>query len=736
MYRRLKQVAGSWQLVVRAVVLTTSYWLLTTPAPAALTVSNGVGPTNVLTTSAFLTGAITGTNGYSAGGNVVTATVFYGQANGLTNAANWSSSTNIVATLTNGAVFTVRVTNLTSGVLYFYRTRATESNATAWASSSTNFFTTAGTPSPVTPGSSISLVVNTNGAVQAPTNFWAANAGTIAAIVGTVTPFNSNAANAIIGSTNALRIAAEVGLSNTLLSAAGAISNSLANTTNVIALSALKTSTGAALGYVPVYRGTAVVWEAQSGTQTNINLGTGVPIYRGAQLTTNKFASLASANSKLTITSDGTLITFTDAAIGNGEAGTLSAFTLTGNGTQTGSAPVWRQHSSDSGNGIVISNNVDGTFISSEVAGGLRPLALGGWGDISITNLHVPVNTGESEISLTPSGVSIGYDGTPSLTPFNDTISLPLTFRARDGDDNVHPLELRWYAAGGDLVATNLYTGQGFLVWSTGNDGGNAITTYSGDGSLRVVRSHVVNSAYGSNDTLSITVSNGTPLAKLALNDGSSLTGLVVTGYATTAQAVTISNIAVTASNLAASITSVGSATNCINCISNIVTAVSNTSGTNAFAFLNGTGTLTFGTVQAGQMSKSTNQNVFAGQTNLVTFTQSDTTTVYVVNNTATGSFSNLVAGLYNASGFVPIYGSGQSDLCLTTNGLLWIGLGEWDNYAGANATNGLPFSRRVWLPAGTVLGLGAKLSSTGTIIANTTWLTNAVHFRLEFINP
>lgn len=334
------------------------FLLLAHTARAALTVTTGVGATNVTATSAWLTGAVTATNGLT---NAVMARIYYGQSNGGTNTNSWASVVFFPVSFTNGAVFSTNITGLVSSRLYYYRVYATESNVAAWSATATNFTTLAGAPTAtVVVASSLSVMTGTNGAVVAPTNFWSANAATIAAIVGTVTPINSNAVNAIVSATNNATRAEIASASGTVYAAAvsitAALSNTLVNSTNLIALTALRTN-GASAGFVPVYRGTTVVWEAQSAGQINTNIGGGVGLFQANAGGTNQFRTLR-AGSGIEVTGDASNINVAVAntVLQNNDAGrTLYQPNLV-NVTLTGDATV-----SSGGAGLAVYNPADGT---------------------------------------------------------------------------------------------------------------------------------------------------------------------------------------------------------------------------------------------------------------------------------------------------------------------------------------------------------------------------------------
>jgi hypothetical protein len=95
---------------------------------------NSSGATNILTSSARLTGTLTATGGAPA-----QVTIFWGTANGGTNPTAWSNSISLGTQSTGDFGFTA--TNLAWGANYFYRSRAENSFGTSW-SPGTAVFTT------------------------------------------------------------------------------------------------------------------------------------------------------------------------------------------------------------------------------------------------------------------------------------------------------------------------------------------------------------------------------------------------------------------------------------------------------------------------------------------------------------------------------------------------------------------------------------------------------------------
>jgi hypothetical protein len=102
--------------------------------PAAPTVSNAGGATNVTSSSAHLCGDLT-----STGGTTTSVHVYWGTTDGGTDSEAWDSVIDMGA-LATGA-FSTQVTGLTASTTYYYRTYATNSAGEGWASSSASFST-------------------------------------------------------------------------------------------------------------------------------------------------------------------------------------------------------------------------------------------------------------------------------------------------------------------------------------------------------------------------------------------------------------------------------------------------------------------------------------------------------------------------------------------------------------------------------------------------------------------
>lgn len=138
-------------------------------APAATVVNNGTG-----TGLVSATGAIVGYGVVSTNTTNPVVIVWYGQNDGNSNAAWWTSSTNLGAKAVG--TNTVTLTNLTSGRFYYYRAGGYEgTNATNWASSTLSFWTVAGVPTNLPATVYRPVMVDTNGSLAAPTNFFGQN---------------------------------------------------------------------------------------------------------------------------------------------------------------------------------------------------------------------------------------------------------------------------------------------------------------------------------------------------------------------------------------------------------------------------------------------------------------------------------------------------------------------------------------------------------------------------------
>jgi len=98
------------------------------------TVTNGVGATNVTTTTARLNGNLT-----NDGGENCTVHIYWGTSDGVTNSSNWTNNEN-KGVLANGTFYT-DISNLTLNTTYYYRCYANNSAGSDWADSTANFTT-------------------------------------------------------------------------------------------------------------------------------------------------------------------------------------------------------------------------------------------------------------------------------------------------------------------------------------------------------------------------------------------------------------------------------------------------------------------------------------------------------------------------------------------------------------------------------------------------------------------
>jgi len=103
------------------------------------TITNGVGATNITTTTARLNGNLT-----DNGGENCTVHIYWGDNDGITNSSNWDTDENL-GTQGNGT-FYKDVTNLTLNTTYYYRCYANNSAGSDWADSTANFTTLPGLP--------------------------------------------------------------------------------------------------------------------------------------------------------------------------------------------------------------------------------------------------------------------------------------------------------------------------------------------------------------------------------------------------------------------------------------------------------------------------------------------------------------------------------------------------------------------------------------------------------------
>lgn len=136
---------------------------------AGLEIANLV-PTNITTTSAYFRASIVETNG--SGTNPV-LTVYYGTIDYATNPASWAAS-NQYGQAGVGSIST-NIAGLLPSHKYYFRWYAIEGTATAWAATTTNFWTRPLAPTSAPAVVHHAVMVDTNGVLKAPTNFFDVN---------------------------------------------------------------------------------------------------------------------------------------------------------------------------------------------------------------------------------------------------------------------------------------------------------------------------------------------------------------------------------------------------------------------------------------------------------------------------------------------------------------------------------------------------------------------------------
>lgn len=165
---------------LRSLRLCVFLFFATLPCAFAASVNNGAGTGAVTSTSIVMGWGVVSTNTTNP-----VVKVFWGQFSGGTNAAYWTSSTNIGATAVGTG--TVTAVSLTAGRLYYGRAMGYEGTTTNWASSDMSAWTSANAPTNTDATVYRPVMVNTNGVLAAPTNFFGANSvGIIGGAAGNV----------------------------------------------------------------------------------------------------------------------------------------------------------------------------------------------------------------------------------------------------------------------------------------------------------------------------------------------------------------------------------------------------------------------------------------------------------------------------------------------------------------------------------------------------------------------
>ncbi len=147
-------------------------FLLLISAATALEIEN-TGVTDITRVSATLAGELVSTNETDP-----VLTVFYGTSDGGTTTTSWAAS-NVYGQASTGAVST-NITGLTPAQAYYYRWFADDGETTAWASATSNFWTLAGAPTSTPAMTAHAVMVDPDGDLLAPADFFTRHLGTMA----------------------------------------------------------------------------------------------------------------------------------------------------------------------------------------------------------------------------------------------------------------------------------------------------------------------------------------------------------------------------------------------------------------------------------------------------------------------------------------------------------------------------------------------------------------------------
>ena len=148
---------------------------------AALVISN-TAATSLTTTSMVFNATLVSTNGST---NAVSAKVFYGTVDYTTNMGSWAYS-NTYSSPAIGSLST-QVVGLSASHKYYFAWYVAEGTNIDWATPSLNAWTKPTAPTSTPAVVTISLQIDMNGLLKAPTNFWTANKTNIIAHTGAAT---------------------------------------------------------------------------------------------------------------------------------------------------------------------------------------------------------------------------------------------------------------------------------------------------------------------------------------------------------------------------------------------------------------------------------------------------------------------------------------------------------------------------------------------------------------------